>query len=252
MSPTLDVTCTHERRPGTSACLYCRRDARLVARARHHRLFAWVGIVALGSAIVAMAGLSGLVAFTRWRPPAWVRNTASAMMTLPSPAATSHLMAVSLQSGAGTEQGPLVSSVSSSMLAPGAPPATSSPRPAAPPLQPIVRQGTTLLRDSLVAVRMGNSVTLHFDTPGARTRRPEKFEQIVRATLPAIYGAAADSLLAKIPEGRLADAGDLLTELPTRGLRLSLGAGWTLAVWPETRIGHDGPLVVDYRTTVMR
>ena len=106
--------------------------------------------------------------------------------------------------------------------------------------------------DSLVAVRSGDSVTLHFDTPGTRTRRPEKFEQIVRSTLPAIYGPSVSSLLARIPIGRLAQAGDLLTELPTRGVRLSLGAGWILGVWPETRSGHDGPLVVTYRTLVMR
>ena len=110
-----------------------------------------------------------------------------------------------------------------------------TPRAIVPPLQPIVSQGTTLLADSLVAVRSGDSVTLHFDTPAARTRRPEKFEQIVRSTLPAIYGPSVSSLLARIPIGRLAQAGDLLTDLPTRGLRLSLGAGWILGVWPETR-----------------
>jgi hypothetical protein len=115
-----------------------------------------------------------------------------------------------------------------------------------------VSQGTTLLADSLVAVRNGDSVTLHFDTQAARTRRPEKFEQIVRSTLPAIYGPSVTALLARIPIGRLAQAGDLLTDLPNRGLRLSLGAGWILGVWPETRTGHDGPLVVTYRTLVMR
>jgi len=221
---------------------------------------ALVGISALGAAIVAMAGVSGLVAFTSWRPPAWIRNTASAVMTVPSaPPGSSHLMALSPPPGTRTEQGQLVASVSSSMLAPGAlapngpTGAGHAARPtAAPPLQPIVSQGTTLLRDSLVAVRTGNSVTLHFDTPGVRTRRRDKFEQIVRATLPAIYGPAVDSVLSRIPAGQLADTGDLLTDLPTRGLRLALGAGWTLAVWPETRAGHDGPLVVDYRTIVMR
>jgi len=246
MSPTLDASCTHERRPGTSACLYCRREARLVARARLHRVYAWAGTVTLGLAIVAMASVSGMAAFTRWRPPAWMRNTASAMVTVQASAVSApHLMLGSSQPAAPTTSGPTVASVSPSILAPAAPAVT-------PPLQPIVSQGTTVLRDSLIAVRMGNSVTLHFDTPGERTRRPEKFEQIVRATLPAIYGPAVDSLLASIPIGRLVQAGDLLTDLPTRGLRLSLGAGWILAVWPETRIGHDGPLVVTYRTLVTR
>jgi hypothetical protein len=252
MSPTLEVSCTHERRPGTAACLYCRRERRLAARARHHRFIAWTGTGALGLAIVAMAGVSGMAAFTGWQPPAWIRKTASAMMTVQSSGGGSHLMLVSGPTAASIVPAPTVASVSSSILAPAASTAAPMARTLIPPLLPIVSQGTTLLRDSLIAVRMGNSVTLHFDTPAERTRRPEKFEQIVRSTLPAIYGPAVDSLLAKIPDGQLARAGDLMNDLPTRGLRLALGEGWVLAVWPETRIGHDGPLVVTYRTTVMR
>jgi hypothetical protein len=246
MSPTLDVSCTHERRPGTAACLYCRREARLAARTRHHRFFARAGTIVLGLSVVAMAGVSGMKAFTGWRPPAWIRNTASAVMIVQSrdPNAT-HLMLVSSDARTPATRAPVVASVSPSILAPAAVTGV-------PPLQPIVSQGTTVLPDSLVAVRSGDSVTLHFDTPGERTRRPEKFEQIVRSTLPAIYGPSVGSLLARIPIGRLAQAGDLLTELPTRGVRLSLGAGWILGVWPETRSGHDGPLVVTYRTLVMR
>ena len=253
MSPILEVTCTHERRPGTAACLYCRREARLAARARHHRFIAWAGTGALGLAVVAKAGVSGMAAFTCWRPPAWILNSASAMMTMQSSGAgASHLMLVTSPSGTNIVPAPMAASVSSSILAPAAATAAALARALIPPLLPIVGQGTTMLRDSLVAVRMGNNVTLHFDTPAERTRRPEKFEQIVRSTLPAIYGPAVDSLLAKIPSGRLARGGDLMTDLPTRGLRLALGEGWVLAVWPETRIGHDGPLVVTYRTTVMR
>lgn len=248
MSPTLDVTCSHERRPGTAACLYCRREARLAARSRHNRLYAQTGSIVLGLAVVAMAGVSGMVAFTGWRPPAWIRNTASAVMIVQSKGPSAgHLMLVSPETRTEASHTPAVTSVSPSMLAP-----SPAPHAIVPPLQPIVSQGTTLLADSLVAVRSGDSVTLHFDTPAARTRRPEKFEQIVRSTLPAIYGPSVSSLLARIPIGRLAQAGDLLTDLPTRGLRLSLGAGWMLGVWPEIRSGHDGPLVVTYRTLVMR
>jgi hypothetical protein len=252
MSPTLDVTCSHERRPGTAACLYCRREARLAARSRHNRLYAQTGSIVLGLAVVAMAGVSGMVAFTGWRPPAWIRNTASAVMIVQSKGpSAAHLMLVSPETRTEASHTPAVTSVSPSLLAPAPAPAPA-PHVIVPPLQPIVSQGTTLLADSLVAVRSGDSVTLHFDTPAARTRRPEKFEQIVRSTLPAIYGPSVSSLLARIPIGRLAQAGDLLTDLPTRGLRLSLGAGWILGVWPETRSGHDGPLVVTYRTLVMR
>jgi hypothetical protein len=249
MSPTLDISCSHERRPGTAACLYCRREARLATRARHNRFFARASSIILGLAVVAIASVSGMASFTGWRPPAWIRSTASAVMIVQSKGPSgAHLMLVSPDARTATPRAAAVApvtSVSPSMLAP-------TSRAVVPPLQPIVSQGTTLLADSLVAVRNGDSVTLHFDTQAARTRRPEKFEQIVRSTLPAIYGPSVTALLARIPIGRLAQAGDLLTDLPNRGLRLSLGAGWILGVWPETRTGHDGPLVVTYRTLVMR
>jgi hypothetical protein len=50
----------------------------------------------------------------------------------------------------------------------------------------------------------------------------------------------------------LASAGGLMTELPKRGFRVSLGTGWMLALWPWTRSGVDGPLVVAYRASVQR
>jgi hypothetical protein len=102
----------------------------------------------------------------------------------------------------------------------------------------------------MFAVRKGDTVTVRFDTELARTRRPDKFEQIVRATLPQVHGALADSLLAKLPAGDLVRHGDLLTELPLRGIRLAAPNGMTMTVWPETRPGRDGPLVVAYRTTL--
>jgi hypothetical protein len=90
-------------------------------------------------------------------------------------------------------------------------------------------------------------VTLTFDTPKARTRRPEKFEQFVRMTLPSIYGKKVDSALATIPSGSLAHQGDLLTELPSRGMRIPVDSAWEIRVFPETRKGVEGPLVVRYR-----
>ena len=107
-----------------------------------------------------------------------------------------------------------------------------------------------MLPDSLFAVRTGDTVIVHFDMPLTRTRRPDKFERVLRATLPVIYGPGVDSLLATIPTGDLARDGDLLTELPERGVHLPLSDGWTLALWPSTRAGQDGPLVVSYRATV--
>jgi hypothetical protein len=102
------------------------------------------------------------------------------------------------------------------------------------------------------AVRAGDSVIVHFDTPLVRTRRPEKFERVLRETLPAVYGARADSLLAALPDGKILGGGELLTELPARGIHLSVGDNWLLDIWPETRPGRDGPLVVRYRTKLVK
>ena len=148
---------------------------------------------------------------------------------------------------------------------PSAPPASVPPTPApatpAPPpaaatastsLAPVVPQGRTELTAGMFAVRAGDTVTVHFDTPEARTRRPEKFEQIVRATLPQVHGAAAHSLLGSIAPGSLIGAVDLVNELPVRGLHLRGRDGRSLSLWPETRPGRDGPLVVAYRAAPSR
>jgi hypothetical protein len=122
--------------------------------------------------------------------------------------------------------------------------------PPAPELAPVIGEGQTDLRDGIVAVRGGGEVKVFFDQPLTRTRRPEKFEMIVRETLPQIYGAAADSALAAIPAGTLVPREGLVTELPAQGLTIPLRDGQSLRVWPETRPGQEGPLVVRYRATV--
>jgi hypothetical protein len=85
-----------------------------------------------------------------------------------------------------------------------------------------------------------------------RTRRRDKFERVVRQTLPLVYGARVDSVLRAIPDGGIAAGADLLTQLPKRGVHLKVAEGWTLDLWPETRPGEDGPLVVSYRARVSR
>jgi hypothetical protein len=122
--------------------------------------------------------------------------------------------------------------------------------PPAPELAPVIGEGQSDLRDGIVAVRGGDEVKVFFDEPLTRTRRPEKFEAVVRATLPQIYGAAADSALGAIPVGSLVPREGLVTALPTQGLTIPLREGVTLRVWPETRPGQEGPLVVRYRATV--
>jgi hypothetical protein len=125
-------------------------------------------------------------------------------------------------------------------------------RTAAQTTGPIIGFGRTDLPDSVYAERMGDTVVVHFDTSPARTRRADKFERIVRGTLRAVYGPLADTLLATVPDGRLAAPNELLNALPARGIHLAGANGRRIGLWPQTRPGRDGPLVVAYRTIVER
>lgn len=122
---------------------------------------------------------------------------------------------------------------------------------AAARMAPVVPVGTSTIGDGVTALRTDSGVTVSFDGVMTRTRIPEKFERLVRATLPAIYGAAANSALARLPVGGMVSQGDLITELPSRGITIPAGSTWTMHVYPETRPGRDGPLVVRYRVTVV-
>jgi hypothetical protein len=99
----------------------------------------------------------------------------------------------------------------------------------------------------MVADRSGDTVRVIFDLLLSRTRRPDKFEAIVRSTLPQVFGSAADSALRALPYGSVARAGDLIETLPSSGFHIPLANGRAIAVWPETRAGRDGPLVIAYR-----
>jgi hypothetical protein len=111
--------------------------------------------------------------------------------------------------------------------------------------------GPSNLSDGVTAVRGDSEVVVSFDLTMVRTRRPDKFEQFVRATLPVIYGPGVRDFLTKIPEGGLARQGELLGELPKRGLRIPVSGEWMIRLFPETRPGQDGPLVVRYRVAVV-
>ncbi len=117
---------------------------------------------------------------------------------------------------------------------------------------PIVDEGRTELGDGLYAVRAGRSVTVSFDVPQARTRRRDKFDRIVRATLPRIYGPVAQAALDGIPTGQLVAVGTLPADLEKSGVRLSLGDSASIELWPELRDAQGGPLVVGYRVEVAR
>jgi hypothetical protein len=120
-----------------------------------------------------------------------------------------------------------------------------------PTLIPVVPAGQSDLESGVTAVRGDTDVVVAFDTPMMRTRRPEKFEQFVRTTLPLVYGSAVRNVLARIPDGTISGQGELLTELPKRGVRIPLDGAWSIRLYPETRPGQDGPLVIRYRVTVV-
>lgn len=118
-------------------------------------------------------------------------------------------------------------------------------------LTPVVPAGQSDLAGGVTAMRGDSDVVVAFDTPEARTRRPEKFEQFVRTTLPLVYGNAMRNVLARIPDGTIVGQGELLTELPKRGVRIPLDGAWSIRLYPETRPGQDGPLVIRYRVAVV-
>jgi hypothetical protein len=220
MSSTTPDNCPHELRPGTTVCLHCRRAARISGDARTRRTLARVGMIGVALVVCAAAAASGLSALQRYRTPADDASGGDAAGN-PAPAPAG-----------------------------GAPERVAAAAPAARALTPRSARGRTPLRMSTAfAERDGDVVTVHFDEMMTRTRRPDKFERIVRATLPEIYGAVADSMLASVKVGALVGGDDLITELPVRGIRLTHSSGAALTLWPETRPGRDGPLVVAYRVT---
>ena len=220
----------------------------------------------LGLGVVGVVGAAGANAVTRHpEPTAAARpssRVASAKPATVIPNTTVASASVMQQGRAVSAPAPKPDSTPQAQAAvstPAASPvAVDSSSQAATPSVPVkatiavvIPQGRSELADSMFAERSGDSVVVHFDTSPARTRRAEKFERIVRQTLHAVYGAVADTVLATIPEGKLVVSGDLLTVLPTRGIRLE-SEKRGIMLWPETRPGRDGPLVVAYRTTLAR
>lgn len=257
MAPQPITPCPHELRPGTTVCLHCRRESQRRSRERRHRRLVRLGAI---GAILVVAAIGVNAAFTSFpgglerlrgvlpsaervapdepadRVPASGRSERGGIRAAtPREASAASLVATDSARGAGDVR-----------------PAAAVTPDAAKPLQPILAQGRSELRDSLFAIRADSTVTVFFDRPLTRTRRRDKFERLVRATLPEIYGPAVDSVLAAIPPGGLAHGADLLTELPQRGVHVALADEWTLALYPETRPGVDGPLVIRYRTMVTR
>jgi hypothetical protein len=227
------ANCPHELRPGIKVCLHCLHEARRSAARRRLRVLLMSG-GALGVVLVLVAGAQAGLQYIRANQPAPTRTDAAA--------------------AAGAD-----AAVPSTIAS--APPATRATIPSAAPalhtvpmmpIVPVVPEGLTELPNGVRMVRAGDTVVVDFDRPMLRTRRTEKFEDIIRSTLVQVYGAQVDSILSRIPRGSLVQVQDLFAELPTTGLRISLPAGGALALWPQTRMRDDGPLVVAYRAIVMR
>jgi hypothetical protein len=116
----------------------------------------------------------------------------------------------------------------------------------------LLGQGRTTLADSIYAIRTGDSVVVNFDTHGNRTRRADKFEQMLRTTLPLVYGRRITSSLDSVPTGQLLPSRDIVGELTSQGVHLTLDNGLRISLWPQTRPSADGLLVVAYRVVMER
>jgi len=236
--------CPHERRPGTKICLHCRHDARVIAKARRRRLMLRGSALSAVLLVLGSVGTIGAVTLRRH----------NATRRVESPVQAHEAVATNPATGPTTDSAIAPTTAPAPVVA--APTPTSAPSteatPAAIPLKPIVPEGTTTLAGGVTATRHDSVVVLSFDFAGARTRVPERFERLIRTTLPSVYGARADSAIRAIPDGGIVRQGDLFTELSERGVRIPLGTGAAIALYPISRPGRDGPLVTQYRVTVTK
>lgn len=239
MSDRIAPPCPHDVGPGIPVCLRCRKENRVATRDRRRRALFATAAIALGVATIGAAGAAGMLD----------SELRAAGFTLPAAPVPSTPSASEPQSAPEIvpDTAPVVSVSSEDTVVSVA----SVTTPPVPELAPTIGEGRTPLRDGIVAQRSGDEITVHFDTPLARTRRPEKFEGVLRATLPQIFGASVDSALVAMPVGTLVPPHGLTTDLPTQGLYVPVPGGSTLRIWPETRPGEDGPLVVRYRVLVV-
>lgn len=241
-----------------AVCLHCLHEARVAARDRRNRMIMRTSAWIVGVAVVGIVGAAGANAALHPSPPPTSRHArrTPAMPAKPRPDSTVTVVAVApvIQQGAPTVDSAAHASMAAAPTTSAGTIVDSTPAkaPAAPTIVSILPQGRTDLPDSVFAVRTGDTISVHFDTSPLRTRRADKFESIVRQTLHAVYGAAADSAVGTVPVGRLVAPNELVTTLPAKGMHLAGPNGARLALWPETRPGRDGPLVVGYRVTIER
>lgn len=214
LKPRVTDPCPHDRRPGTSICLYCLQDARAAARRRRKRVIARAGLATTGGGVVLALGVGAFVALA------------------PDGSSRSRSVDAAVTRVVRESAGPVV------------------PQASELPAAPAIPEGRRDLGEGMVAERDGDTVTVHFDTELLRTRYDWKFEGVVRGTLPLMFGELARVALDSIPHGELLGGRgtELLGALPRSGLTIDLrGAAGAIRIWPVVRPGRDGPLVVAYR-----
>jgi len=236
MSERIAPPCPHDVGPGIPVCLRCRKENRVATRERRRRALFATAALGLGVATIGAAGAAGMLD----------SELRAAGFVIPEATAPSAVAAPQTVPATAPDSAPAVPAPESTVVS-----VASVTTPPVAELAPTIGEGRTSLRDGVVAQRSGDEITVNFDTPLTRTRRPEKFEAVLRATLPQIFGASVDSALATMPVGTLVPAHGLTTDLPTQGLYVPLPGGSTLRIWPGTRPGEDGPLVVRYRILVV-
>lgn len=247
--------CSHELRPGTAVCLRCQHAERGAKRARQWQLIARGAVGALFLGVLAVGGIA---AATTWKGRTSAGRQSAPRPAEPIAAPSSTVDSIATAGDAERDSAEVTATLLASTLSarsvslPTAPTRVASTPAHGRAVAFVIPVGRTQLRDTMVAERAGDTVRVSFDLAMARTRRSDKFEAIVRSTLRQVFGTPIDSALRALPVGALARAGDLTTALTQQGFRIPLADGRTIAVWPETRPGRDGPLVVAYRAVASR
>lgn len=230
------IQCPHELRAGIKVCYHCAHDARVAATKRRVAVLKRVAGVGLVLAAIFSVGVPGLQLLRSGE--AGAGSAAAPPAEPPAEPRAEPLVEPLVEPSAALPAAPVTEAVAVPPVASGILAEESS--------EPMELSG------GFSATRSGDTVTVSFDTMMLRTRRPEKFEDILRSSLPQVYGETVAAALSNIPRGSLVQVEDLFAELPTSGLRIALAGGDTLALWPQTRERDDGPLVVAYRAIVTR
>jgi hypothetical protein len=241
MIPTSQITCTHDRGRGTIVCLRCRHDEWQAAQKRRQQMLMRIlGVAAVGC-LIGVAGVAGAItlreggALSKTGGPSIALRQEGHPVANPLPRSSSPRVVRAMAAPSSTTAPSAVEPVASATIAARIGGAES-----------VLSQGRTTLADSIFAVRSGDSVSVNFDTQGNRTRRADKFERMVRQTLPLVYGRIVVSALDSVPEGLLLPSRDVVGALMSQGLHFQLANGARIGLWPQTRESNTGPLVVAY------